>query len=823
MGEKPIRLSVKAVVRNAEDQYLVIRRSQASKNNAGMWDLPGGKCDPGESMEAALRREVEEETGLHVRLNRVAGSAQWDLPDRTVAYMIMEAELVDGEVQLSGEHDDYQWASSAELTQLEFPPQFCEFLARYADSAQEPRHQAGTEDWYRDQVQKFHVKRPTYVRLAKRLIQVLEEAAHSLGMHAIVQARPKTIASFAEKIQRPGKKYIDPVNELTDLCGARVIAHTLSEVAAFCKFVEDEFEVDWENSGDKSELLGASEFGYLSRHYIVSLKMGARSAKDADADLVTPELKAEIQVRTILQHAWADTAHELSYKNSFKLPRRWQREFARLAAVLEEADRGFDQIATGLKEYASNYGAYFDRLRLEQEVKRHQLVLEADPKNEDVAHQLAKLAISVEDWSKAVEVLRPFAKEETAGVLRDLGISLCKLRRKEVDHSEFQEGQALLKRATELDPTDVDAWASLAGTWRNRENRAADSQQRADARQQAKSFYRRAFEIDHSDPYPLGNYIEYEVADHPDLDVASFFGPSLEAASRRCVAQTQVGVNLPWAYFDLGKFRLLLRRPQEALAYYAKGVDHSTASFFLDSALSSFDTLHAVEQALPGFVWPREFLKLAKFFRFGQQDDRVLSPTPGAPKIQPPVLIVAGYCAEPASQIHRQLFLEGLKNFNGTIISGGTEAGVSALVGELQAAKPDAVHTIGYVPETIPYDDVKLDNRYAELRRTPGDDFSVLEPLQYWADLLASEIRPDQIRMLAVGGGEIAACECQMALALGISTVVIDEAGTAVGRRLAELDWLASRHLQQDIGSPAALSQFVQEESKTREIGPPTC
>src|SRR5437764_177940 len=101
MTSKPFCLSVKAIVHDGDGRCLVIRRSAASKNNAGMWDLPGGKCDPGESMDTALRREVLEETSLTVRLKQVVGSAQWEMPERMVAYLILDAEIVSGELHLS--------------------------------------------------------------------------------------------------------------------------------------------------------------------------------------------------------------------------------------------------------------------------------------------------------------------------------------------------------------------------------------------------------------------------------------------------------------------------------------------------------------------------------------------------------------------------------------------------------------------------------------------------------------------------------------------------------------------------------------------------
>jgi mutator protein MutT len=805
---KPFQFSVKAVVVDNEGRCLVIRRSPESNNNAGLWDLPGGKCDPGETMEVALRREVHEETGLNVRFERVVGSTQYEMSDRIVAYMILEGEAFDGDVQLSSEHDDYQWVSRSELPTLRFPPQFQDFLKSYSQLTQAASAEH-SEDWYRDQIKKFREESCNYKCLANTLISVLQDETDALGIHAIVQARAKTIASFAEKIQRPGKNYTDPINELTDLCGARVITHTLSEVKAICNFVEGRFHIDWKDSGDKAEILGASEFGYLSRHYIVSLKPGEFPVDKVPKELVGLGLKAEIQVRTILQHAWADTAHELSYKSSFVLPRRWKREFARLAAVLEEADRGFDAIASGLKEYASSYGSYLERPRLEQELRRRELVKESDPNNEGVSHQLAKLAMTLEDWQRAIEVLRPFASNGTAGLMRDLGVSLCKFRRKEVKQEEFREGQSLLMRATELDPEDADAWASLAGTWRTRESQSSDDEEKRECRQRAKQFYRRAFEVDHTDPFPLGNYIEYEVADNPQLDVASFFGPSLELASKRCLAQVSVEVNLPWAYFDLGKFALLLRRPFEALGYYAQGVDHSPARFQLSSALHSFVTLETAADRLPGFHWLREFLRLANAIRFAEEGESPLLPTPQASKIQSPVVIVAGYCSHAASVEHRTLLVDGLRNFRGTVISGGTAAGISRVVGDLQETYSEELHTIGYTPAHLP-EGVELDERYTEHRHTSGDDFSLLEPLQYWADVLDSNVPIDQIRLIVIGGGDISACECQMALALGIRTAVLYESDTTLARVLSDLGWLAHPRLQHDAATVETLRQFIQ-------------
>src|SRR3954452_21027558 len=132
MAQKPFALSVKAIVRDENQQCLVLRRSAQSKNNPGLWDLPGGKCDPGEAMEVALAREVAEETGLQVHPTGVVGSAQSELPDRVVAYLIVEARVTGGQLRLSPEHDADQWQPRHRLAELAFAPQFREFVRSYA-------------------------------------------------------------------------------------------------------------------------------------------------------------------------------------------------------------------------------------------------------------------------------------------------------------------------------------------------------------------------------------------------------------------------------------------------------------------------------------------------------------------------------------------------------------------------------------------------------------------------------------------------------------------------------------------------------------------
>jgi 8-oxo-dGTP diphosphatase len=132
MTSKPFQLSAKVIIDNSAGRVLLLKRSQASKHNACAWEFPGGKTDPGETFDQALLREVAEETGLAIALDRVLGAGEADLSARKVAYLFLEARHVNGAVRLSEEHDAFIWVTPTELPQQPLAPQFKQFAAEYA-------------------------------------------------------------------------------------------------------------------------------------------------------------------------------------------------------------------------------------------------------------------------------------------------------------------------------------------------------------------------------------------------------------------------------------------------------------------------------------------------------------------------------------------------------------------------------------------------------------------------------------------------------------------------------------------------------------------
>jgi len=170
------------------------------------------------------------------------------------------------------------------------------------------------------------------VELIKALLNVQSIEAH------LIESRTKALESFQDKIKRSPHKYQNPLNEITDLSGIRVIVYYEKELNTISDLIAREFEVDWSNSSDKRKGYRPEEFGYPSIHYVVRLSNSRSNLLEWHH---LANLQAEIQVRTVLQHAWAAISHKLQYKREEDVPRILRRRLFRLSALLELADEEF--------------------------------------------------------------------------------------------------------------------------------------------------------------------------------------------------------------------------------------------------------------------------------------------------------------------------------------------------------------------------------------------------------------------------------------------------------------------------------------------------
>ena len=178
----------------------------------------------------------------------------------------------------------------------------------------------------------------------KRILQTNEITSNA------ITSRLKSRESLAEKIDRKQGKYTH-ISDITDIVGVRIITYYSEDVDKIAEIIEREFDVDTENSIDKRESLEPDRFGYCSVHYVVKMSPNR---------LVLPEYKAfegmkcEIQIRSVLQHAWAEIEHDIGYKSEITVPKEMRRSFSRIAGLLEIADKEFNQIRQELAEYKNN-------------------------------------------------------------------------------------------------------------------------------------------------------------------------------------------------------------------------------------------------------------------------------------------------------------------------------------------------------------------------------------------------------------------------------------------------------------------------------------
>ena len=230
------------------------------------------------------------------------------------------------------------------------------------------------EKWLDDQIKQF-IKLGNRLKKFEQVLNIiLKKAIKKSAPQSMLQTRVKSLSSFAEKAMRKRHKYRNSVKKMTDLLGGRIIVVTLSQLETISDYINNHFEIDWKNSVDVSERLKLTEFGYRSVHYVISIPKNKKKQKNLIKELGfdIPEeifnLKAEIQVRTALQHSWADFQYYLSYKGAFKIPDKWVRDIAAKAARLEDIDNDFIRIYDGLKEYASTYGKYMTEEELQNEI-----------------------------------------------------------------------------------------------------------------------------------------------------------------------------------------------------------------------------------------------------------------------------------------------------------------------------------------------------------------------------------------------------------------------------------------------------------------------
>lgn len=180
---------------------------------------------------------------------------------------------------------------------------------------------------------------PKYEQFGGHVAAQTRQRLKRVGILAAVLSRAKSMDSLLKKAIRKG--YSDPLEEMHDKAGVRIIVPFISRLQPVDAIVRDAFDVRaFEN---KQEGLGKDKFAYQSWHYDIQLREPVEKGLE--------EFRGwwcEIQLRTECQHLWAEMAHRLLYKSEQEFPEAEARRVHRLNALLEISDHEFENTRTAL-------------------------------------------------------------------------------------------------------------------------------------------------------------------------------------------------------------------------------------------------------------------------------------------------------------------------------------------------------------------------------------------------------------------------------------------------------------------------------------------
>lgn len=195
--------------------------------------------------------------------------------------------------------------------------------------------------------QSYESKLHDYQSLSKKVESLIFEllSIKKVQIHSI-NSRVKDIDSLTRKCIKKSK--YNSVDDVTDIVGVRIITLMESEIDKVAEIIEGEFKVDIVNSIDKRAAIDPEKFGYLSLHYVAELTNDRLGMTEY---ALYNNLKFEIQIRSILQHAWAEIEHDLGYKAKNEIPKPLRRKFSQAASLLEVADQHFNEIRLEITRY----------------------------------------------------------------------------------------------------------------------------------------------------------------------------------------------------------------------------------------------------------------------------------------------------------------------------------------------------------------------------------------------------------------------------------------------------------------------------------------
>jgi putative GTP pyrophosphokinase len=224
-----------------------------------------------------------------------------------------------------------------------------------------------------------------YVQIIQRLFVGLL-ADHGMSVHAI-EGRVKSRESLMSKIMRNEGRF-QRLKDIDDVAGVRIITYFEDDVHNVADILRQGFSVM--ETEDKKRSLRPNVFGYLSLHVVVRLPP---QLLDDPANAGLGDLKVEVQIRSMLQHAWAEIEHDLGYKTVVQIPDEHRRLFSMLSGLLELADTQFNKLKHDLSTYEMNVQERIGAEPADVSINKSSLVefVVSNPKVIGLDHKLAAL------------------------------------------------------------------------------------------------------------------------------------------------------------------------------------------------------------------------------------------------------------------------------------------------------------------------------------------------------------------------------------------------------------------------------------------------
>lgn len=237
-------------------------------------------------------------------------------------------------------------------------------------------------------LENFDENKDRYESFAKSIRSLLSSLMLNEGINVhSISSRVKDRESLEKKIKDKGN--YNEIGDITDVVGLRVITHFADEVDMIAEIIESEFKIDRTNSIDKRASLEPDRFGYLSLHYVIELDQNRKKLKE---HMLYKDFKAEVQIRSILQHTWAEIEHDIGYKSSIEVPNPIIRQFSRLAGLLELADSEFINIKKALAAYKEEVAERIGKNATDQNISLDSIsyreYLKASPIIKDICEEI---------------------------------------------------------------------------------------------------------------------------------------------------------------------------------------------------------------------------------------------------------------------------------------------------------------------------------------------------------------------------------------------------------------------------------------------------